>query len=175
MSIFRVWQLAQFELTRLFATKRGLLALGAFAMVWFMIQNYLIAQAVPFLSSPEFADLLNRARQPFNVNGLAMAAGLAAIADDDYVQRSRALNKDGMAQITQGLEAQGYPFIPSVGNFVAFDSGRAGADVFDDLLRQGVIVRPIAEYGLPNHVRVSIGLPIENERFLSALAALGPG
>ena len=104
-----------------------------------------------------------------------MAAGLAAIADDDYVQRSRALNQDGMAQITQGLAAQGYPFIPSVGNFVAFDSGRAGADVFDDLLRQGVIVRPIAEYGLPNHVRVSIGLPIENERFLSALAALGPG
>ena len=127
------------------------------------------------VSSPEFADLLNRARQPFNVNGLAMAAGLAAIADDDYVQRSRALNQDGMAQVTQGLTAQGYSFIPSVGNFVAFDSGRAGADVFDDLLRQGVIVRPIAEYGLPNHVRVSIGLPIENERFLSALAALGPG
>ena len=127
------------------------------------------------VSSPEFADLLNRARQPFNVNGLAMAAGLAAIADDDYVQRSRALNQDGMAQLIQGLTAQGYSFIPSVGNFVAFDSGRAGADVFDDLLRQGVIVRPIAEYGLPNHVRVSIGLPIENERFLSALAALGPG
>ena len=127
------------------------------------------------VSSPEFADLLNRARQPFNVNGLAMSAGLAAIADDDYVQRSRALNQDGMAQVTQGLTAQGYSFIPSVGNFVAFDSGRAGADVFDDLLRQGVIVRPIAEYGLPNHVRVSIGLPIENERFLSALAALGPG
>ncbi len=125
------------------------------------------------VSSPEFADLLNRARQPFNVNGLAMAAGLAALADDDYVQRSCALNRQGMAQITEGLTAQGYTYIPSVGNFVAFDSGRSGAEVFDALLQQGVIVRPIAEYGLPNHVRVSIGLPIENERFLAALAAIG--
>jgi len=125
------------------------------------------------VSSPTFADLLNRARQPFNVNGLAMAAGLAALADDDYVQRSCALNRQGMAQITEGLTAQGYTYIPSVGNFVAFDSGRSGAEVFDALLQQGVIVRPIAEYGLPNHVRVSIGLPIENERFLAALAAIG--
>ena len=78
-----------------------------------------------------------------------------------------------MAQITEGLNAQGYTYIPSVGNFVAFDSGRSGVEVFDALLQQGVIVRPIAEYGLPNHVRVSIGLPIENERFLAALAAIG--
>ncbi|MEC8695606.1 MAG: aminotransferase class I/II-fold pyridoxal phosphate-dependent enzyme, partial [Pseudomonadota bacterium] len=125
------------------------------------------------VSSPEFADLLNRARQPFNVNGLAMAAGLAALADDDYVQRSRALNREGMRQITDGLAALGYSYIPSVGNFVAFDSGRPGAEVFEQLLQQGVIVRPIAEYGLPNHVRVSIGLPIENERFLTALATIG--
>lgn len=125
------------------------------------------------VSSAAFADLLNRARQPFNVNGLAMAAGLAALADEDYLQRSRTLNQQGMTQITQGLTAQGYSYIPSVGNFVAFDSGRPGADVFGELLQQGVIVRPIAEYGLPNHVRVSIGLPIENERFLAALAALG--
>jgi histidinol-phosphate aminotransferase len=102
-----------------------------------------------------------------------MAAGLAALADEDYLQRSRTLNQQGMSQITEGLTAQGYSYIPSVGNFVAFDSGRAGADVFGELLQQGVIVRPIAEYGLPNHVRVSIGLPIENERFLAALAALG--
>ena len=125
------------------------------------------------VSSAKFADLLNRARQPFNVNGLAMAAGLAALADDDYVQRSCAMNRQGMAQITEGLTAQGYPYIPSVGNFVAFDSGRSGVEVFDALLQQGVIVRPIAEYGLPNHVRVSIGLPIENDRFLAALSALG--
>ena len=125
------------------------------------------------VSSPEFADLLNRARQPFNVNGLAMAAGLAAIADNDYVERSRALNRSGMQQITEGLSAQGFAYIPSVGNFVAFDSGRPGAEVFEDLLQQGVIVRPIAEYGLPNHVRVSIGTQIENERFLAALSAIG--
>ena len=126
------------------------------------------------VSSPEFADLLNRARQPFNVNGLAMAAGLAALADNDYVERSRALNRDGMKQITEGLTARGFSYIPSVGNFVAFDSGRPGGDVFEALLQQGVIVRPIAEYGLPNHVRVSIGTAIENERFLAALSAIGP-
>ena len=78
-----------------------------------------------------------------------------------------------MRQITDGLAALGYSYIPSVGNFVAFDSGRPGAEVFELLLQQGVIVRPIAEYGLPNHVRVSIGLPIENERFLAALSAIG--
>lgn len=125
------------------------------------------------VSSPEFADLLNRARQPFNVNGLAMAAGLAALADNDYVERSRALNRDGMQQITEGLTARGFSYIPSVGNFVAFDSGRPGAEVFEALLQHGVIVRPIAEYGLPNHVRVSIGTAIENERFLAALSTIG--
>ena len=124
-------------------------------------------------SSPEFADLLNRARQPFNVNALAMAACLAALDDDDYVQESVALNRAGMAQMTEGLTSLGYRYIPSAGNFVAFDCGESGDALFQRMLQEGVIVRAIGEYGLPNHVRVSIGLPAENERFLSVLARVG--
>lgn len=124
-------------------------------------------------SSPAFADLLNRARQPFNVNSLAMAASLAALEDDDYVNESVALNRAGMAQMTAGLTRLGYDFIPSAGNFVAFDSAEPGNDLFQRMLQEGVIVRAIAEYGLPNHVRVSIGLESENERFLSVLAKVG--
>ena len=124
-------------------------------------------------SSPAFADLLNRARQPFNVNSLAMAASLAALEDDDYVNESVALNRAGMAQMTEGLTRLGYDFIPSAGNFVAFDSAESGNDLFQRMLREGVIVRAIAEYGLPNHVRVSIGLEPENERCLSVLAKVG--
>ena len=124
-------------------------------------------------SSPEFADLLNRARQPFNVNALAMAASLAALDDDDYVNDSVVLNRAGMAQMTEGLTALGYDYIPSAGNFVAFDCGEPGDALFQRMLKEGVIVRAIAEYGLPNHVRVSIGLAAENERFLSVLAQVG--
>lgn len=125
------------------------------------------------VSSPAFADLLNRARQPFNVNSLALAASLAALEDDDYVNESVALNRAGMAQVTEGLTRLGYDFIPSAGNFVAFDSAEPGNDLFQRMLREGVIVRAIAEYGLPNHVRVSIGLESENARFLSVLAKVG--
>ena len=125
------------------------------------------------VSSPAFADLLNRARQPFNVNSLALAASLAALEDDDYVNESVALNRAGMAQVTEGLTRLGYDFIPSAGNFVAFDSAEPGNDLFQRMLQEGVIVRAIAEYGLPNHVRVSIGLESENARFLSVLAKVG--
>ena len=75
--------------------------------------------------------------------------------------------------MTEGLTRLGYDFIPSAGNFVAFDSAEPGNDLFQRMLREGVIVRAIAEYGLPNHVRVSIGLESENARFLSVLAKVG--
>ncbi len=122
------------------------------------------------VSSPEFADLLNRARQPFNVNSFGLAAATAALDDQEYVSESRALNQSGMAQLEAGLHDLGLATIPSLGNFLAVDCHRSGVEVFDALLTQGVIARPIAEYGLPNHLRVSIGLPEENERFLNALA-----
>ena len=130
------------------------------------------------LSSPAFADLMNRARQPFNANSLALAAAEAALGDEDYVAESRRLNVAGMAQIERGLAALGLGWIPSRGNFVTFEAAREGgpdaAAVYDAMLDDGVIVRPVANYGMPRHLRATIGLPAENERFLSALArALG--
>ena len=121
------------------------------------------------VSTPEFADLLNRARHPFNVNSVGQAAAVAALADTEFVQTSRSINQAGMAQIISGLEALQLSHIPSAGNFVTFDCGGSGPELFQAMLQQGVIVRPVAEYGLPNHVRVSIGLEAENQRFLQAL------
>ena len=120
-------------------------------------------------ASPQVADLMNRVRQPFNVNSVSLAAAAAGLEDLDFVERSYALNADGMRQVTRGLEKLGLSYIPSHGNFVSFRMNDA-AGVFQRLLRSGVIVRPIAGYGMPDHLRVSIGLPEENERFLASLA-----
>jgi len=121
------------------------------------------------LSHPDVADLLNRVRQPFNVDSLAQAAALASLADHDHLQRSVALNRDGLHQFEAGLAALGLDYIPSVGNFITVDLGREAAAVDQALLRAGVITRPVANYGLPNHLRISIGLPQENDRCLAAL------
>ncbi|HCA23002.1 MAG TPA: histidinol-phosphate transaminase [Pseudomonas sp.] len=121
------------------------------------------------LSSPVIADALNRVRQPFNVNSLALAAALAALQDEAYLIESRRINRQGMQQLEDGCAALGLSWIPSRGNFLAIDLGREAAPVFQALLREGVIVRPVANYGMPNHLRVTIGLPEENQRFLDAL------
>lgn len=120
------------------------------------------------LAHPEVADIINRVRQPFNVNSMALAAAAAALGDDEFVRRSRDLNDAGMAQITAGVKALGLDYIPSFGNFVSVRVGDA-ATVYQKLLRQGVIVRPVAAYGMPEYLRVSIGLESENARFLQAL------
>lgn len=122
------------------------------------------------VSSPELADLMNRARQPFNVNSMGLAAAEAALADQEFVSTSRELNRQGMAFLNSALQQQGLAVIPSAGNFLTVDLGREAAPVYQALLHEGVIVRPIAEYGLPNHLRVTVGLPDENQRFLDALA-----
>ncbi|MGG5872997.1 histidinol-phosphate transaminase [Pseudomonas peli] len=122
------------------------------------------------LSSAQIADVLNRVRQPFNVNSLALAAACAALDDADYLAQSRQLNDSGMAQLEAGLRELGLSWIPSKGNFIAVDFGRDTAAINQALLRAGVIVRPVAGYGMPNFLRVSIGLPAENARFLDALA-----
>ena len=127
------------------------------------------------LSSPEMADLMNRARQPFNVNSLALAAAEAALAQTDYVAESAAMNRAGMAALAAGLRRLGLQALPSQGNFLCVDLGKDAALVCAALLRKGVIVRTLAEYGLPNHFRVTVGLPEENQRFLSALAELRCG
>jgi histidinol-phosphate aminotransferase len=108
-------------------------------------------------------------RQPFNVNSLALAAACAALGDVDYLQRSRDINRAGMLQLEAGFAELGLQWIPSKGNFIAVDVGRDAGPVFQGLLREGVIVRPVAGYGMPNHLRVTIGLAAENSRFLDAL------
>lgn len=114
------------------------------------------------------ADLMNRVRQPFNVNSVALAAAKAALEDHEFVRQSFELNRAGMKQITAGLKRLEIEFIPSFGNFVSLKVGD-GAAVFQKLLRMGVIVRPIASYGMPAYLRVTIGLESENARFLAAL------
>lgn len=121
------------------------------------------------LSHPDIADLLNRVRQPFNVNSLAQAGAIAALADHDYLHRSIELNDTGMRQLIDGITQLGLSYIPSSGNFITVDLARDAATVDQALLRQGVITRLVGNYGLPNHLRVSVGLGYENERFLTAL------
>lgn len=117
----------------------------------------------------EITDLLNRVRQPFNVSSLALAAAEAVLQDVEYLQRSVELNRSGMQQLKQGIKQLGLGYIPSCGNFITVDMARPALPVFEALLREGVIVRPLAAYGLPEHLRISIGLPDENERCLRAL------
>lgn len=121
------------------------------------------------VSDPAVADMLNRVRQPFNVNLMAMAAAIAALTDDQHLRRSAALNSTGMAQLVTGFAERGLEYIPSVGNFVCVDVARPAGKVYEALLREGVIVRPVGNYGMPQHLRVSIGLPEHNARLLSAL------
>ncbi|WP_281645503.1 histidinol-phosphate transaminase [Parendozoicomonas sp. Alg238-R29] len=121
------------------------------------------------ISSAAIAGVLNRVRHPFNVNSLALAAAVAALGDDDYVDQSRKLNSEGMALIRSGLEKLGLGYISSLGNFLTFDTGQSGEAVYNALLRRGVIVRPVTGYGLPQHLRVSIGTMKENQSFLDAL------
>ena len=120
------------------------------------------------LASADVADLMNRVRQPFNVNNLAIAAAVAALDDHRFVAESYELNRRGMEQLTAGLKRLGLEHIPSYGNFVTFKAGD-GAMVNQKLLQQGVIVRPIAGYGLPAWLRVTIGTESDNARFLEAL------
>jgi histidinol-phosphate aminotransferase len=120
------------------------------------------------LASSEVAGLMNRVRQPFNVNNLALAGALAALDDSEFLQASYELNRRGMAQIVAALEKRGLEYIPSYGNFVTFKVGDAAA-VNHKLQQQGVIVRPIGGYGMPDWLRVTIGSERENARFLEAL------
>ena len=126
--------------------------------------GFMVAQA-------PVTDLMNRVRQPFNVNSLAQAAAIAALADEAFLARSYQLNRDGLQQLEQGFATLGLEFVPSSGNFVLVKIGPAADQVNERLLRTGVIVRPVGNYGLPHWLRVSVGLPQENAELLRALAA----
>jgi len=120
------------------------------------------------VAHPEVVELMNRVRQPFNASIVAQAAAVAALEDQDFVEKVAENNRQGMARLTAAFAELGLEWIPSFGNFVTVRVGD-GAKVDRSLLSQGVIVRPIAGYGMPSFLRVSIGLPEENERFIAAL------
>ncbi len=122
------------------------------------------------LCSPVLADLMNRVRPPFNVNSIALAAAEAALADEGHLRESVAVNADGLQQLQAGFAAMGLAYIPSAGNFISVDVGQPGAPLYQALLQEGVIVRPVANYGMPNHLRVTVGTEAQNQRFLDALA-----
>jgi histidinol-phosphate aminotransferase len=124
------------------------------------------------IAQPEVTDLMNRIRQPFNVNSLAQAAAIAALNDKDFLAKGARNNLEGYRQLTAAFDAMGLQYVPSYGNFVLVKVGQddgAGARVNLALLKQGVIVRPVGSYGLPQWLRISIGLPQENAAFIEAL------
>jgi histidinol-phosphate aminotransferase len=120
------------------------------------------------VAQPELIDVMNRLRAPFNVNSLAQAAALAALGDDEHVARTKRVNREGMAYLREAFLGFGLEVVPSWANFILVRVGNA-ARVYDALLRQGVIVRPMPVYGFPEHLRVTVGLPEENERLVRAL------
>ena len=122
------------------------------------------------VSSPAIADLLNRVRQPFNVNSFGLAAARLALDDSEFLAESRRLNTKGRNRIYAGFSELGLDYFPSAGNFVCVNLARPADPVYESMLKQGVIVRPVANYGLPNHLRVTVGLPHENEKMIEAMA-----
>lgn len=127
------------------------------------------------LSSPQLADILNRVRQPFNNNMLALVAATAALTDTEHLQNTLAVNAQGMAFITEGFKNLGLDWVPSAGNFVLVDLKQSALPIYEALLGKGVIVRPVGVYELPNHLRITIGTSAENQLFLQALTEVLTG
>jgi len=121
------------------------------------------------VASREITDLLNRVRQPFNVNHLAQKAAVAALADTAHVARCRELNSRGLERLARLCDGMGLPYIPSVANFITVEFGARATEIYDALLRRGIIVRPVGSYGLPHHLRITIGLPEDMDALEYAL------
>ena len=124
------------------------------------------------LSSPQIADILNRVRQPFNNNSLALAAAEAALDDVDHISNTINSNAQGMLQLTEGFKKLGLGWIDSEANFVLVHLKQPGMPIYQALLSKGVIVRPVDNYELPDHLRISIGTEEENQLFLQALSEI---
>jgi histidinol-phosphate aminotransferase len=120
------------------------------------------------VSSPAIADILNRARLPFNVNAIAAAAACAALSDQEHVAQTISINRIGLKQMADGLKILQLNYISSIANFITVDVDD-GRDIYQKLLHQGVIVRPLHAYNMPKHIRVTIGTAEQNERFLTAI------
>jgi histidinol-phosphate aminotransferase len=124
------------------------------------------------VAPPKLVDYMNRVRAPFNVSTLGQVAALAALDDEEHVEKSRSTNRQERRRVVAALESRGLRVAPSQANFVYFDVARPARPIYDGLLRLGVIVRPFG--ALPTHLRVTIGTPAENDRFLTALAKVVP-
>jgi histidinol-phosphate aminotransferase len=119
---------------------------------------------------PEVADLLNRVRQPFNANSLAQTGALAALDDAVFFEKTLKLVHSGLDFLYRGLDTMGIEYFPSQANFFLVNVRQNADSVFEAMLKQGVIVRSMTEYGFPEYIRINVGLPAENDRFLKALA-----
>ena len=124
------------------------------------------------VSSPELCDLFNRVRQPFNGNTLALAAALAALDDDEFVGRSRDSNRRGLDAMQTWFSAKSIEYIPSVGNFLTVRFGEDSPRIYQGLLEQGIIVRPVANYGMPDFLRISVGTEVQIEQMFEILENL---
>lgn len=121
------------------------------------------------IAPPEVCDMFNRVRKPFNINSLAQAAAVAALQDNDHLEKIKHLTWEGLDYYCAQLDKLGIKYWPSQANFVLFDCGRDAGEVFQELLREGVILRPVKPYGMPNYLRMSVGLPEENEAAIQAI------
>jgi histidinol-phosphate aminotransferase len=126
------------------------------------------------LASAEIADLLQRARQPFNANSIAQAGAIAGLADTEHQQRTKAVTDEGRAVVEAAFSRMGLRYVPSSANFVLVHVGDGG-EVFKRLMKKGIIVRSMVSYHLPEYIRVSIGTPEQNARFLAELPAVLEG
>jgi histidinol-phosphate aminotransferase len=121
------------------------------------------------VSNPEIADILNRVRQPFNTNMLAQSAAIASLADEEHVARSVAMNHVGKIHLQDAFTEMGLSYLPTMGNFISVNVKQDGLALYQKLLQQGVIVRPVANYDMPEYLRVTIGTQLQNERFIKTL------
>lgn len=124
------------------------------------------------LAHPELIDLLNRVRLPFNVNSMGQAAALASLADDEHVAATLKLTQAAIELFEHAWQQRGLNYIPSAANFTTVEFGAKASNVYQALLQQGIITRPLLAYNMPNHLRISVGLPEQNQRLLNAIDAI---
>lgn len=122
----------------------------------------------------ELISAMDKVRETFNVNSLAQAAAIASLEDQEHVERSKRINREGKEYLYQQLNGLGLPYIESVANFILINVPEQATAVYEKLVAQGIIVRPMHFYGLPNSIRVAVGTPEQNERFIHALQRVLP-
>jgi histidinol-phosphate aminotransferase len=122
------------------------------------------------IATPEITEILNRVRPPFNVNAMGLAAAEAALSDSDFISQCVTENAEQLLQMNQAFVDLGLSTIPSVANFICVRVGAHASKIYELMLTQGVIVRPIGNYGLPEHLRITVGLPSENQKVISSLS-----